>query len=303
MALPTLTQAIEAIMTPSAPVFIIGIIIVVLFPVLLHFILVKSTPYSALPAVLLAGPAGSGKTSLLTLLERGDAPAATHTSQVPQAVELTASADSPSRHSFREKEDAAGTHTKFLLLDTPGHGKLRQHALGPLASATTTTPTGSKVKAVVFVVDAAALGEPDALAPTAAYLHDVLLALQRRAVAAQKSGGKTNGTVPVLVAANKMDLFTALPATLVRSTLEAELSRIRASRSKGLLDSGVGAEGIDGADEDQDGWLGEYGSDKFTFAQMAEFDVDVDVLPGSVTGGDGGAPDVDRWWAWIADKI
>jgi len=286
-------------MTPSAPVFIIGLLVVVLFPVLLHFILVRSTPYTSLPAVLLVGPPGAGKTSLQTLLERGDAPSATQSSQQPLAVELTASSDSPARHSFREKDDAAGTHTKFLLVDTPGHGKLRQeHSLGPLATGATGS---SKIRAVVFVVDAGALSDPDALAPAATYLHDALLALQRRA-ASSKSAKST--PVPVLVAANKMDLFTALPATLVRTTLEAELTRIRAARSRGLLDSGVGAEDVGAAGRDEhDAWLGEYGSDKFTFAQMAEFDVDVDVLPGSVTGGDGGAPDVDRWWAWIAERI
>lgn len=161
-----------------------------------------------------------------------------------------------------------------------------------------------KLKAVVFVVDAAALGEHDILAPTAAYLYDVLLSLQRRAGGSSSSSGpsgagaKDKKPIPVLIAANKMDLFTALPSTLVRVNLEAELTRIRQTKSKGLLDSGVGIDDV--GSEEQDSWLGEYGSDKFQFKQMQEFDIDVEVLPGNVTG-DG--PGVDKWWWWIAQRV
>lgn len=151
-----------------------------------------------------------------------------------------------------------------------------------------------KLKGVVFMVDAAALGEQETLAPTAAYLYDVLLYLQRKA----SSKGKNKASIPILIAANKMDLFTALPANLVRSQLENELSRIRASKSKGLLDSGVGVDEIDS--EDQDSWLGEYGSEKFSFKQMGEFDIDVEVVPGTVTA-EGG--DVDNWWWWMAQRV
>ncbi|KAK2022658.1 signal recognition particle receptor beta subunit [Colletotrichum zoysiae] len=290
----------ELIMTPSAPVLAIGAAIVLLFPVLLHYILVRSTPYTTLPSVLLLGPAGAGKTALVTLLERGDAPAATHTSQRPQAVELTASRDSETAHSFRNRDDTTGTHTKFLLVDTPGHGKLRNHAMAKLAAAAAGTGAAasdmSKLRAVVFVVDAAAIGENEALAPTAAYLHDVLLALQKRATSARSS--RRPAPVPVLVAANKADLFTALPAALVRSGLEAEITRIRSSRSKGLLDSGVGADDV--GSEEHDDWLGAYGTDKFAFDQLREFDVDVDVVAGNVTGS---GPGPDKWWSWIAQRV
>ncbi len=53
--------------------------------------------------------------------------------------------------------------------------------------------------------------------------------------------------------------------------------------------------------EEHDDWLGEFGSTAFNFGQMAEFDIDVDVLGGSVTGA--ARPDVDRWWDWITAKI
>ncbi|KAK2063292.1 signal recognition particle receptor beta subunit [Colletotrichum caudatum] len=293
----SLADFLELIMTPSVPVLAIGAAIVLLFPVLLHYILVRSTPYTTLPSVLLLGPAGAGKTALLTLLERGDAPAATHTSQRPQAVELTASRDSRTAHSFRNHDDTSGTHTKFLLVDTPGHGKLRNHAMAKLAAAGAGAASDmSKLRAIVFVVDAAAMGENEVLAPTAGYLYDVLLALQKRAASA--GSARPPAPVPVLVAANKADLFTALPAALVRSGLEAEITRIRASRSKGLLDSGVGIDDV--GSEEHDDWLGAYGTEKFAFDQLREFDVDVDVVAGNVTGS---GPGPDKWWSWIAQRV
>ncbi|KAJ6790444.1 hypothetical protein PWT90_03022 [Aphanocladium album] len=290
--MPTFEEIVAFLMTPSWPVVILGVLVVLGAPVLLHILLSSSVTYIVPPTVLLLGPDNAGKTSLQTLYERGTAPAATHTSQAAQSVELNASTDSASKTTFRNHDESDGTYTKFLLVDTPGHGKLRNSAMGKLARA-------DKLRAVVFVVDAAALGEHDVLAPTAQYLHDVLLHLQKRAT----SGGGGNNkkekqSVPLLIAANKTDLFTALPANMVKSSLEMEISRIRASRSKGLLDSGVGADDV--AAEEQDGWLGEYGSDKFTFGQMQEFDIDVDVLSGSVTTEQPGA---EKWWWWIAQRI
>ncbi|KAM3449246.1 hypothetical protein MY3296_007104 [Beauveria thailandica] len=287
--MPTFEQIVAFLMTPSWPVVLLGLLVVLGAPVLLHVVLSSSVTYIVPPVVLLLGPSGSGKTALQTLYERGGStPATTHTSQSSQSVELHASTDAANKTTYRNHDESDGTYTKFLLVDTPGHGKLRNAALGKLRRA-------DKLRAVVFVVDAAALGEHDVLAATAQYLHDALLVLQKKATTTVKD---RRGAVPVLVAANKMDLFTALPAAMVRANLEAEISRIRASRSKGLLDSGVGADEL-GAEE-QDAWLGEYGADKFSFAQMQEFGIDVDVLPGAVVVEE---PDADKWWWWIAQRI
>jgi signal recognition particle receptor subunit beta len=283
----TFSQIAEALLTPSIPVILLGIIIIIGGPILLHLILASSATYTIAPTVLLLGPENAGKTSLLTLLERGTKPAEAHTSQRTQSVELNATTDANTKGSFRNHDDSSGTYTKFLLIDTPGHGKLRNLAMGKLADV-------DKLKAVVFMVDAAALGEQETLSPTAAYLYEVLLYLQRRA--GEKS--KKKSSVPVLIAANKMDLFTALPANLVKSQLESELSRIRASKSKGLLDSGVGVDEI--GSEEQDSWLGEYGSEKFSFQQMGEFDIDIEVVPGSITTEEA---DVDKWWWWMAQRV
>ncbi|EON99715.1 putative srp receptor beta subunit protein [Phaeoacremonium minimum UCRPA7] len=287
-------NAVETIMTPSMPVFVIGIAIVLLVPLILHFYLSHKGSYTVLPSVLLAGPSGAGKTSLLTLFER-KAPTTTHTSQTWSAVELAINEEGTS--SFRDDLDATGsTARKFLIVDTPGHGKLRHHAFTRLTPPATAS---AKLKAVVFMVDAAALSEPEVLASTAAYLYDILLMLQKRMGSTKSS--KAPYTIPLLIAANKLDLFTALPAALVKSNLEAELGRIRKTRSKGLLDSGVGTDEIGAGSEENDDWLGEYGSGKFSFNQMREFDIDVDVMGGNIQGGDG--PGVDKWWTWIGDKI
>lgn len=290
-----LRQFIEVIMTPSAPVFIIGALIVLLVPIFMHLWVTKSTTYTVLPSILLTGPSGAGKTSLHTLFERRASPSDTHTSQTWSTIELAISEDGSS--SYRDDLDAKGaTANKFLLVDTPGHGKLRHYAFGRLTSEGTQS---TKLKAVVFVVDAAALSEPDVLADTAAYLYEVLLALQRRMGSTQTS--KAPYAIPLLIAANKADLFTALPAKLVRNNLEKELGRIRRTRSKGLLDSGVSQDGaVSGTGDEADDWLGEYGSAEFKFDQMREFDTEVDVISGNITG-DG--PGVDAWWQWMGSRI
>ena len=190
---------------------------------------------------------------------------------------------------YRSTNDPSNqVHKKFLLVDTPGHGKLRHHALENI-----TNP--QNLKGLIFVVDAATLSAGDeGLRQTADYLHDVLLVLQKRV---GTKAAKALKEVPVLIAANKMDLFTALPVALVKSSLEGEITKVRISRSKGLLDSGIG---MDDADDEKDDWLGEMGSKEFKFSQMEEFDIAIEVVGGNVLG-DGSI--VDKWWKWISERL
>ncbi len=137
----------------------------------------------------------------------------------------------------------------------------------------------------------------EALRQAAEYLHDLLLLLQKRSTSSKSTRGPKE--LPVLVAANKLDLFTALPAPLVKTALESEITNVRSSRGKGLLDSGIGMNDLDIREEKE--WLGDGGEGKFEFSQMEEVNVSVSVAGGNVLGSDG--PDVKQWWDWIAGYL
>jgi signal recognition particle receptor subunit beta len=99
----------------------------------------------------------------------------------------------------------------------------------------------------------------------------------------------------VLVAANKQDLFTALPQGAVRERLEVEIDRVRVSKRKGLVTVGE-EEGAEVAGEDV---LGGDGEEKFSFEILEqEFGIEVDVLGGAVKGEEAGKG-VKRWEEWI----
>ena len=178
-------------------------------------------------------------------------------------------------------------------MDTPGHGKLRHHALSSLSSS-------SALKGLVFVVDSAALSSASGLTEAAEYLYDVLLLLQKRHTQGKTS--KDPQAIPVLVAANKQDVFTSLPAGLVKSKLEEEIAKVRSTRSRGLLDSGIGMESDTGTDEESN-WLGEYGAKVFKFGQMEEHGVDVTVIGGNVRGEGDEKGSIQDWWSWIGDNL
>lgn len=143
------------------------------------------------------------------------------------------------------------------------------------------------------MVDAADLpANSSAIRETAEFLHDVLLVLQKRHSQTAAKGGKP---FPVMVAANKMDLFTALPPIMVQKALELEVSEVRNSREKGLMDSGAKGE------EAEREWLGEGGESVFAFDQMLDGGVEVNVIGGAVAGD--GAKDIEGWWRWVADQL
>jgi signal recognition particle receptor subunit beta len=149
------------------------------------------------------------------------------------------------------------------------------------------------------MVDSAAVSSAAGLTEAAEYLHDVLLLLQKK-----HTQGKTSKTVtvPVLVAANKQDVFTSLPPTIVQSRLEEEIARVRRTKSKGLLDSGIGMEDDGGADEESN-WLGEYGPKEFRFTQMEEHGVEIKVVGGHAKGDGDAAGKVDEWWDWVGENL
>lgn len=156
----------------------------------------------------------------------------------------------------------------------------------------------TKIRGLLFMVDTAALVDEATLRDTASYLHDVLLVLQQRALGKGKSSTKRDAEIPVLIAGNKQDLFTALPAGSVRERLEGEIERIRKSKSKGLMDAGGGA----GEEEEEEEVLGDDdGKGVFSFKLLEQVGIKVDVVGGAVKGdaeeeiGSG----VRRWEEWI----
>ena len=220
--------------------------------------------------------------------------AQTHTSTAPLAVQVLLPEDhTPQSSHYRSPGDPAYERARrFLLLDTPGHGKLRHFATTQLANPT-------NVRGIIFVVDAASVAEEAGLNETAEYLHDVLLALQKRYTGATSSKGPKE--IPVLIAANKMDLFTALPPHLVTQQLEKAISEVRKSRAKGLKDSGRTLGGEDEELDEEKEWLGEGGEGSFEFTQMEEVGTNVTVQGGNAIGG--GAADVKSWYEWIAAQL
>ncbi|KAF1813325.1 P-loop containing nucleoside triphosphate hydrolase protein [Eremomyces bilateralis CBS 781.70] len=283
--------------SPHASTIIITALIVLFVPIILHVLLYHSAPSHTLPSFLLLGPSGSGKTTLLAHFETS-AFRQTHTSQSTTTSRVSLpSSTTPKSDQYRSVHDPALKSPKNVFVtDTPGHAKLRHVALESLKpiqpNAKKATP---KFDGIVFVIDSTAVNPgTSALEQTAEYLHDVLLLLQKRHTRAKTS--RHPPATPVLIAANKADLFTALPADMIRKGLESEIERIRQSRRKGVLTVGSTEEERD--DEREEEWLGEGGDGAFEFEMMRESDVKVDVVGGSASTGD-----VTGWWEWIANQM
>ncbi|KAK1819141.1 hypothetical protein LTR12_006456 [Friedmanniomyces endolithicus] len=281
-------------LSPSISAILVTLIFSLTLPILIHTYLYKRAVAKELPTFLLLGPSGAGKTSLLTLLANGT-PSPTHTSQAPQTAtcQLPSTTQSSEDKYRSENDTSSRSQPSVLLLDTPGHGKLRHHAIASL-----TSPTA--LKGLLFVVDSAVLSSAAGLTETAEYLYDVLLLLQKRHTQGKTSKGPL--AIPVLLVANKQDVFTSLPAGLVKSKLEEELGKVRQTRSKGLLDSGIGMDD-DGEADEESNWLGEYGAKGFKFAQMREHGVEIEVV-GMSTNAEGEDEGRGReCWGWIGANV
>ncbi|EKG10130.1 hypothetical protein MPH_12730 [Macrophomina phaseolina MS6] len=277
---------------PYLSTFLITLVVAFGLPILLHLYIYRHRTPVNTAAFILVGPSGAGKTSLLTALETGR-PIPTHPSQTShRSILALPESFVPFSARYRSAHDPTNAKTRQLALtDTPGHGKLRDAALAAALAAA----SNKNLRGVIFLVDAAALADPAGLSDAAAYLHDVLLTLQKRYTGSKTSKGPA--ATPVLVAANKMDIFTALPPGLVRTQLELEIEKVRTARAKGILDVGVSEDSLGEEHE----WLGGGGEGKFEFKHMEEMNVPVEIAAGSVVGEDG--PEVKAWWEWIAAQM
>ncbi|RDW90885.1 signal recognition particle receptor subunit beta [Aspergillus mulundensis] len=313
-------QFFESIATKLLEGSPFGIAIAVLItfgvPVLLHIIFYRTVASPPSSNFLLLGPSGAGKTALLTFLESKSSFAAkpkshpTHTSQTSTLATIRLPVSVPiGSNKYRSVNDtslkeAQRNPTKYRVKDTPGHGKLRgSQGLSELLSMSASKDAQSKLRGVLFMVDTAAISETEALRDAASYLYDVLLVLQKRALQRGKSSAKAAAEIPVLIAANKQDLFTALPQGSVREKLEAEIDRIRKSKSKGLMDASADANEGDGEDD----ILGSYDlKDTFSFKAFEdEIGVNVDVVGGAVKGdeSDEVGAGVRRWEEWVGQCL
>jgi signal recognition particle receptor subunit beta len=222
----------------------------------------------------------------------------------PNTIEVTLPSNVTAASSKYRSEHDVQPAKKILLVDTPGHPKLRHMAL----EALDTGSTSNNVTGVVFLVDSAAISSEGTstaeLTESATYLHDILLRLQKHSI---QSKGKAKD-VPFLIAANKMDLFTALPEQLVKATLQNEITKLKDTRSRGIasITQSTSAEGMNFGsqnvtDEDDEGdVLGGNSAGKFDFDLLQEYGIDVTVLGGSISEGEKG---VEKWWDWIAELL
>ncbi|OJD17973.1 hypothetical protein AJ78_02004 [Emergomyces pasteurianus Ep9510] len=307
-----------ALLSGSPIAILITCTIAFSLPILIHFLLYRNAPTNASKDFLLLGPGGSGKTALCSLLEQRlrshssqKPPRETHTSQVSSFVSITLPPTVPiGSNKYRSVNDptlgeACKNPVTYRLRDTPGHGKLRaSQGIASLVNLSNPKKKGSDgICGVIFMLDSTTLSQSDELLRDAAtYLHDVLMALQNRVyhkgTRITSSSSKKIPKIPVLVAANKQDLFTALPPGSIKAKLESEIEKIRLSKRKGLLDVSMNALSVE---DEQDMLGGDEEEGPFTFRMLDEqIGIKVDVIGGTVVSdGEDRAGGVRRWEEWV----
>ena len=301
----TFVEYLTFLLEPRYSTVALSLLIALTLPVLFHILLYGSKSSSRTFSFVLMGTSGSGKTCLLSTVRtlcnpvsqvltlcklKYGQPLSTFMSRSPTSSEirLEKSGSDPDHQSSGDSSSPLHDHCR--VIDTPGHGKFRNDALASLTNL-------AKIKGVIYCVDAAdSLNGGSGIQDAAAYLHDVLFKLQNHA--SSSSTSKVPGTVSVLIAVTKLDLFTALPLHGVVRALEIEISRVRDMRSRGLLDSAVS----EGRSLDTDhGWLGDSDQPNFHFSQLANFNIEVTAIGGFCFGEDG--PSVEAWQQWIQRTI
>ncbi|KAJ5122876.1 hypothetical protein N7526_009813 [Penicillium atrosanguineum] len=287
----------------------IAIIITFGVPVFLHLVFYRAAASPPSCNFLLLGPGGAGKTAFTTLLEGKSSLASkkshlTHTSQASTLVSVTLPPAVPTASNrYRSVNDpslkeASRNPIRYRLKDTPGHGKLRtSQGIAELQSMSSSKDVKTKIRGLLFMIDTAALVD-EANLPGRRNLPPRCFAGSSEAVNGQgKSSTKREADIPVLVAANKQDLFTSLPPGSVREKLEAEIDRIRKSKTKGLMDASMDS----GLDAEEDVLGDDDAQGVFTFKLLEQVGIKVDVVGGAVKGdpqeeyGSG----VRRWEEWI----
>ena len=304
MTQAAVSELLTFLLEPRLFVIFLSILVAVLLPFLHHVIFYRPHAQSEKPYFLVLGASGSGKSCLISMVRAISSKLGcfltfrklgigksrpTYTTQAPACTSMVVTEDQDPA-TYRSANDLSGVPTRqCMLIDTPGHGKLRHYALDRLANP-------ESIHGVIYCVDASNLStEGGGIQEAASYLYTVLLELQKHYGKAHKPGARR---LPLLIAANKMDLFTALPLTKVQSDLETELTRLRASVSRGLLDSAV-RETTDSASEH--GWLGDGGSTDFDFSQLHELNIATSVIGGSASGESGHT--VSQWRDWVKHNI
>ncbi|EKM82434.1 hypothetical protein AGABI1DRAFT_111060 [Agaricus bisporus var. burnettii JB137-S8] len=188
-------------------------LVAALLCVAIAFFVNRRTSRSKGTDLLLVGAPDAGKTALLTALA--------YDQSLPT---LTSMQTNSSVYSI-------SSNKSFLVVDIPGHPRIRTQVQEHLSSA----------KAIAFVVDASTISRNGAA--VAEHLHTILHAIT--------SLPPSQSLPSLLIVAHKADLLKAgtsvnqnepLAVTRVKTILERELEKRRASQSGGVGIEGLGAE-------------------------------------------------------------
>ncbi|KAK9481118.1 signal recognition particle receptor beta subunit-domain-containing protein [Lipomyces japonicus] len=257
--------------SPTSSNFFVGVLVILALIIVVYFVyefIFRKTAGVAAggPSFIIAGPSSAGKTSLFTLIHYG------------KKADTVPSIEQNVTTHFR-LPSVPDTAKPFILIDTPGHQKLRHGFFDALRIA----QAAKTAKGVVFVIDAGAVSRPEKLREAAEYLYDVLQITE-----------KTRGGIDILVAANKSELFTAVPAKRLRSLFETELDKIRKSRAKSVGKVGGEKQGQNENEEVDDAeWPGDHDKQ----LKLEDLESEITVIDGSVA-----RVNTDGWIRWMEER-